>query len=328
MEAKILMTIKDVAQKAGVSKSTVSRYLNNGYVSQENRDKIQKAIDETGYRTNVFARGLKTKKSNLIAIIVPRLNSNTAIKSLEGMNEVLVHHGYQMVVVPKNTIEEDEIIYLRKIISQGFDGVIVMAHAITEEHVQLSRISKVPILFTGQDKNEVNAITIDDYQIGKEVAEYVNTLDINNVLFLSVSESDYAVGVNRKKGILENLKHPIRTLITGFSHEDAYEIMKQESSTIDYDLVIGATDNIAMGAMRYIKEIGKVVPDEVKIVGIGNYDIGTYISPTLTTLHIDYHEFGENAANIMLELLKVDTNNADTKSVHFGMIERETTKSK
>lgn len=320
------MTINDVAKAAGVSKSTVSRYLNDGYVSKENREKIKEAIDKTGYRSNLFARGLKTNKSQLIAVVLPRLDSFTAVQTLEGINTVFSKFGYQMVVVPKNTIEEDELTYIKKLSAQGFDGVIVVAHAITDEHIQLVKSSPIPILFTGQTHDEANCYALDDYAIGKSVAEYVNTLKPKNVLYLSVSESDVAVGVNRKQGLIDNVKSPVRTLISGFRHEDAYRIMRDESDTIKFDIVIGATDNIAIGAIRYLKERNVIIPDEVKVIGIGDYDLNSMISPALTTLHIDYFAFGKNAAHTMLNLLNVSEDSiSDLETIDYNMVIRETT---
>lgn len=319
------MTINDVAKVAGVSKSTVSRFLNNGYVSKENRIKIQAAIDQTGYQSNMFARGLKTNKSQLIAIIIPRLDSFTATQALEGMNRILVSHNYQMVVVPKNSIEEDEISYLRKISKQGFDGIIVMAHAITDDHIKLTKSLEVPILFTGQFHKDANSVSVNDYEIGKIVAQYINEKSYTNVLYLSVSESDLSVGVNRKKGLVDNLKIPVRTLITGFRQEDAYTIMKNESDTIKFDLVVGATDNIAIGASRYLKEKGLNIPNDVGVIGIGNYEASSYITPSLTTLNIDYQSFGQNAAIQILKLLK-EKKVEEECIVEYTMIERESTK--
>lgn len=319
------MTINDVAKVAGVSKSTVSRFLNNGYVSKENRIKIQAAIDQTGYQSNMFARGLKTNKSQLIAIIIPRLDSFTATQALEGMNRILVSHNYQMVVVPKNSIEEDEISYLRKISKQGFDGIIVMAHAITDDHIKLTKSLEVPILFTGQFHKDANSVSVNDYEIGKIVAQYINEKSYTNVLYLSVSESDLSVGVNRKKGLVDNLKIPVRTLITGFRQEDAYTIMKNESDTIKFDLVVGATDNIAIGASRYLKEKGLNIPKDVGVIGIGNYEASSYITPSLTTLNIDYQSFGQNAAIQILKLLK-EKKVEEECIVEYTMIERESTK--
>lgn len=320
------MTINDVAKAAGVSKSTVSRYLNDGYVSKVNRIKIKEAIDKTGYRSNLFARGLKTNKSHLIAIVLPRLDSFTAVQTLEGINTILSKFGYQMVVVPKNTIEEDELTYIKKLSAQGFDGVIVVAHAITDEHIKLVKSSTIPILFTGQNHSDANCYALDDYAIGKSVADFVNTLNPQNILYLSVSESDVAVGVNRKQGLIENVNSPVRTLITGFRHEDAYRIMKEESDTIKFDIVIGATDNIAIGAIRYLKERNILIPEDVKVIGIGDYDLNSMITPALTTLHIDYFAFGKNAAHTMLSLLGVtDESNQELKAIEYNMVVRETT---
>ena len=319
------MTINDVARVAGVSKSTVSRYLNDGYVSDENRIKISRAIEETGYQTNIFARGLKTNRSKLIAIIVPRLDSFTSIQSLNGMNTVLHHNGYQMVVVPKNTIEEDEISYLRQITTRGFDGIIVVAHAITDDHVAIANASNTPILFTGQHHPQARTIVLEDFEIGKRVAEYVNTLDVNNVLYISVSESDHAVGVSRKQGFLQTINKPVRTLIAGFQQVDSFEVMKKESPTLKYDIVVGATDNIAIGALRYLQEQGIKTPDDVKVIGIGNYDLGQYMNPTLTTLHIDYQTLGRNAASQMLSLLEKDYEYTD-EAVRLELIERDSSK--
>lgn len=319
------MTINDVARVAGVSKSTVSRYLNDGYVSDENRKKIRRAIEETGYQTNVFARGLKTNRSKLIAIILPRLDSFTSIQSLNGMNTVLSHYGYQMVVVPKNTIEEDEITYLRRITTQGFDGIIVMAHAITDDHVAIAKASQTPIIFTGQHHPQTRSITLEDFEIGKKVAEYVNTLDVQNVLYLSVSESDHAVGVSRKQGFLQHLNKPVRTLVTGFQQTDAFEVMQRESATVKFDIIVGATDNIAIGALRYLHDQQIHVPQTVKVVGIGNYDLSHFMHPTLTTLHIDYQTLGRNAANAMLALLEKDFTYT-IEQVHLELIERNSSK--
>ena len=88
------LTIQDIANLAGVAKSTVSRYLNNGYVSKEKAMLIDKVIRETGYKSNFFAKRLKTKQSKLIGIVMPRLDSFSAGKLLTGFNIILQQMGY------------------------------------------------------------------------------------------------------------------------------------------------------------------------------------------------------------------------------------------
>ena len=93
------LTIQDIANLAGVAKSTVSRYLNNGYVSKEKAMLIDKVIRETGYKSNFFAKRLKTKQSKLIGIVMPRLDSFSAGKLLTGFNIILQQMGYQALIL-------------------------------------------------------------------------------------------------------------------------------------------------------------------------------------------------------------------------------------
>lgn len=321
------MTIKDVAKAAGVSKSTVSRYLNNGYVSKENREKIQIAIRDTGFEINVFARGLKTKRSKLIAIIIPRLDSYTTIQTLKGTNQVLSDYGYQMVIVPKTTIEEDEISYLKKVSTQGFDGIIVLAHAITQDHINLAQKAAIPILFTGQKSEDATCIVLNDTLIGSMTADYVNTLPGQRVLYLSVPESDHAVGIERKRGFVDACTKNTQVLTTDFRVEDAYRTMLKDAALVNYDIIVAATDNIALGAMRFLREQGISVPQQVQVIGIGNYEFSSLVTPRLTTLSIDYVSLGINAANTMMTHLK-EVQFASTETIHYTLIERESTQSR
>ena len=92
------MNISKIAKLAGVSNATVSRFLNNGYVSQDNRDKIQKIIDETGYIPSAHAKTLRTKKTNLIGIIVPKISSEAVSRMVEGISTTLSKEGYNILL--------------------------------------------------------------------------------------------------------------------------------------------------------------------------------------------------------------------------------------
>ena len=107
MEQKV--TIKDVAELAGVSKSTVSRYLNNGYISVEKQEKVRKAIEETGFQSNFFAKRLKTRESKLIGIVLPRMDSVTVGKLLAGIARVEEPKGEERSQVVSELSEEKEL---------------------------------------------------------------------------------------------------------------------------------------------------------------------------------------------------------------------------
>ena len=107
MKSKV--TIQDIANMVNVSKSSVSRYLNNGYVSEEKAEKIREAIEKTGFETNFFAKRLKTKQSKLIGIILPRIDSVTVGKLLTGINKKLESEGYQGIILISELSVEKEL---------------------------------------------------------------------------------------------------------------------------------------------------------------------------------------------------------------------------
>ena len=116
------VTIKEVAELAGVSKSTVSRYLNRGYVSEEKRELVRQAIAQTGFKSNFFAKRLKTKESKLIGIVLPRMDSVTVGKLLTGINRVLDPAGYQVLVQVSQLSQRRELDAMRSLQQQGVDG--------------------------------------------------------------------------------------------------------------------------------------------------------------------------------------------------------------
>lgn len=325
MNGGIQMTIHDVAKIAGVSKSTVSRYFNNGYVSATNRQKIAAAIEQTGYKSNLFARSLKNKKSQIIAVLIPRFDSYTVIETLKGINGIFAQYNYQMIIVPKTTIEEDEITYLQQLSKQGFDGIIVMARTITKEHVLLAQTAAMPIVFTGQADQNVFHFTVDDYKVGQFVGTYSNSLAGERLLYIGVSAQDHAVGIERKNGFMSASQKQIAYLETGFRVENTYTTLTQYPNLPAYDIIVGATDNIALGAMQYYSERGVQIPQDVQIVGIGNYNIGSLVTPKLTTISIDYEVLGQNAALKLMELLS-DLEEPIIHDITMSLVVRESTR--
>ena len=167
------VTIQDIANMVGVSKSTVSRYLNGGYVSNENTVKIKEAIEKTGFETNFFAKRLKSKQSKLIGIIVPRIDSFTAGKTLNGINKKLEEQGYQGIILTSEFNIEKELEQINKLYNQGVDGIIIMSFEISKEHVKLANKLPIPILFSGQKNDYINYLVLDDEKIGNILGTYI-----------------------------------------------------------------------------------------------------------------------------------------------------------
>lgn len=318
------VTIQDIANMAGVSKSTVSRYLNNGYVSKENKEKIKRAIEKTGYQTNFFAKRLKSKKSYLIGVIIPRMDSYTATKTLKGIGERLQTLDYEMFISITNLDLKKELKYIRKFYLQGVDGIIVLASEIIDEHYKLVEELPIPILFVGQEDEKLKHISIDDIKVGQLMGEFIKEKGHKNIVYMGVSERDNAVGVNRKRGFMkafEGDNYRINFVKTDFSFENSYKKAK-EAILYDPSAIVCATDNIAIGVLRYLQENNIQVPEFISIAGFGGYNVGAAVYPPLTTVYIDYYKLGKKAAESIMDL--IDGKDIENKpDIELKLIERQ-----
>ena len=268
MEEKV--TITDVAKLAGVSKSTVSRYLNNGYISLEKQERVRAAIAETGFKSNFFAKRLKTKESKLIGIVLPRMDSVSVGKLLSGFARIFEPLVYQGLLLVSNLEVEKELQNIESLQQQGVDGIIVDSVGITERHRELAKTSGVPLVITGQSAEGLACIKIDDYGAGHMMGAYL-----------------------RGQG---------HTVQTGFDFLSAYN-KAADILACKPTVIVGATDNISLGILRYLHERGIKVPQEVSVTGFGGYDVGAVVYPALTTIFFDYELVGMKAARFLLDKL-------------------------
>jgi len=301
------VTIKDVAELAGVSKSTVSRYLNQGYISVEKQERVKKAIEQTGFKSNFFAKRLKTKQSKLIGIVLPRMDSVTVGKLLAGISRILEPAGYQGLLLVSKLSGHKEIENIRSLQQQGVDGILVDSVGISEEHVKLTQSGSVPVLYTGQKRQGVPCVKIDDKAAGRMMGAYLRQMGHKHAVFAGVTETDIAVGIDRKQGFIDAFTEGrsdacVDFVETGFDFLSAYncgEDVRRCGATV----VVGATDNISLGILRYLHERGLRVPEDISVVGFGGYEVGAVVYPALTTISFDYELVGMKAAQYLLDLL-------------------------
>lgn len=320
------VTIQDIANMVNVSKSSVSRYLNNGYVSEEKAEKIREAIEKTGFETNFFAKRLKTKQSKLIGIILPRIDSVTVGKLLTGINKKLESEGYQGIILISELSVEKELSHINSLYQQGVDGIIVNSIAITKEHIKLVNRLNIPVIFTGQKNNLVDCIKINDYEAGKIMGNFFKEKNHKRVVFIGVSEEDEAVGIDRKNGFISAFKDGnensrVDFIEADFSFMKGYEKSK-EALDFKPTAIICATDNICLGVLRYLHENKIGVPEEVSVAGFGGYDVGSVSYPTLTTIAFNYEAIGNQAAQGILDLIN-DKELTNEEEASLDLIERE-----
>ncbi len=299
------MNINEIAKLAGVSRAAVSRYLNNGYVSDEKKERIKEVIEKTGYKPSIQAQRLRTKKTGMIGVVLPKINSESISRMVAGISQVLSEKGYQLLLANTNNNTDEELNYLNLFQENYVDGILFFATIVTQKHRQLLDNLKVPVVVLGQYIKGFSCVYHDDYNAAKEISERV--LAHSKIpCYIGVTKNDEAVGAQRLSAFehtLEELKISDRSLIeeASFSMQSGYDTMKKIcEKNNNVDSVICATDSIAIGAMSYLKEIGKSIPKDIQIAGMGDSSVGNVINPRLTTVHFHYKTCGQEAAQILL----------------------------
>lgn len=306
----ISMNIVEIAKLAGVSKSTVSRYLNDGYVSEDASAKIKEVIDQTGFVPKRQAQTLRTQKTKLIGVIVPKIRTETASRVIEGITNELAKSGYEVLIGNTNSSIEKEIDYLKVFRSHQVDGIIFMATEVTDKHYEFMDQLNVPIIVIGQKVENYPYIIHDDYHASRDAVKYLIEKGHQSIGFIGVGEWDVAVGVERKRGYMDELQaqgicvNDQWIKIGDFSHKSGYQLAKDLMSLEQKPTAIFAvTDHLAIGCMEYLKQAGYQIPQDVAVMGIGDMAISDLITPKLTTIHYYFQTLGVKSAALLLEFL-------------------------
>lgn len=321
----MIKTISDIASIAGVAKSTVSRYLNGGSVSQATRQRIEKVIKEHHYVPNTFAQSLKARKTNFIGTVVPRLDSFASSQTLMGIDEQLRDANFQMLISNTSQDMNREIEAIYDFARQKVSGIILLAAQVHDDHLKAAEEINIPILLLGQENPHLHSLIHDDYHAGYEMGKHILEMGHRNIAYLGVTEKDIAVGIRRKEGFKKSLEGTVCTTSyyeTGFKMTDAMETASRLLEEISPSIIVCATDNIALGVMKaaYLKQIA--IPEELSVTGFGGYDITEIIHPTLTTIRFYYREAGKLAAHNIIKLVREEQIDPVT-IMDFELLKRE-----
>lgn len=324
------MTISEIAKMAGVSTTAVSRYLNQGYVSVDKKEKIRKVIAETGYRPSMQARTLRTKKTQMIGVVLPKIDSEAVSRVVAGISQELSRRDYELLMANTENNIEKELNYLKVFSNDRVDGIIFIATLLTARHRKLIQTLNIPIVVVGQACDYASCVYHDDKNAAYAMTELLLERGRTQIACLGVTRQDEAAGEHRFQGFMEAMAQAGRKPTQSdlyeceFTMESGYEqcraaFLKNPS----IDGVFCATDTIALGAMRYLREQGKRLPEEVSLTGIGHTRISGIITPTLTTVHYFYEESGTQAVSLLFEQLENESGPKKRVMMGFEVMEQE-----
>ena len=321
-------TVRPDCFEVKVEPGDVLLLCSDGLTNMVEDSQIEKIVKEYDYEPNVLAANLKANKTHTVGIVCPTLTSYASSRMMMNIDQFLKKHHYTTIIINTNHDELDEIKSITKLIQLRVDGIILLATSITMAHRDIASKSSVPIVFMAQAYDDGVSVINNDYEAGYKIGEYIYSNGHKNVVYAGVNRKDVAVGVIRRQGVYDGLQdvHP-HFLETDFSAEKTMDKLNDylKNHTCP-TAIICATDTIAMGCMKVLKDHGLRIPEDVSVTGFGGYWTSTVMSPALTTIKFHYAHAGQMAGQIILDMIEEKEVERATL-IDFTFIEGESVRS-
>ncbi len=320
--AKQTVTIYDVAREAGVSMATVSRVVNgNPNVKPSTRKKVSDVIDRLNYRPNAVARGLASKKTTTVGVIIPDVTNLYFSSLARGIDDIASMYNYNIILANSDGEARKEIKVLNTILAQQVDGIIFMGHQLSADVRREIDLTDTPVVLAGtvDENNELPNIIIDYKEATKEATELLIKNGHKKIALLGL-DMDSAKQRNSAEGYkeaLEDAKLPVEDALSIRLSTDMTNLDSEELVSNLKDLgVTSATvedDRIAIYLLNELIKQGINVPEDFEIVTSNNSPIIEMARPKLTTIDQPLYDLGAVAMRLLTKLM----NKEETDELHI-----------
>ena len=326
--------IKFIAKKAGVSPSTVSRVMNNTkHVSSELREKVTAVIKQYNYLPNSMARGLILKKSCLIGVMTPNVSNSFHSKMISAIEAEANKAGYNVIIANvHNDFEQQKNSYL-SLCERQVDGIIMLHENTGEELQQLQQCYTIPTVLAGIHVTDCKlpCVAIDDQKAAQCAVEHL--LKLGHKKIGGIFSDCHSLGTLRKQGYEAALKSydiSLSTELTVFTEctiDGGVEAAKKLFSVSNPPTAIFCvSDEIAIGAIDWLREIGYKIPEDISVIGFDDIVLAKVFRPRLTTVHQPIEEIGKNATQLLLKLMEHTELQNEQILLPYKIIKRESCK--
>ena len=301
--------MRDIANRLGVSTSTVSRVLNDhSAISVETREKIWKAVGEARYIRNAVARGLALKSSHLVGLIVSSISNPFFSEIARGAHDVAQQKSYVIALCNTERKVEKEELFSQTLLEAQVAGMIFAGGSMGEEHLKRLRELHVPFVMAGRRSTglKVAGVGVDNVAVGYQATQHLIGLGHKKIMFVS-GPSDSATSRDRERGYLDAMR------ANGFSPLVAEGDFKMESgfslasrlmeSKNRPTAIFAANDMMAIGIILGLTNFGLKIPGDLAVVGCDDIPMASLIKPALTTIRVPMYEIGARAMELLLALL-------------------------
>lgn len=338
-----IVTMRDVAERAGVSVTTVSHVINNTRnVSPATRQKVEQAMHSLGYQPNVLARSLRKGETHTIGIILPDSTNPYFAEVARGIEDASFSQGYSVILCNSDNDLEKERHYTNVLLEKQVDGIIMVAAGSSGENIHYLLERDIPLVLVDRHVPDIRVdyVLADNQKGGYLAANHLIELGHRAIGCIAGPEgvqlsSERVAGYRRA---LEQAGISVRKewIVEGdFQFLSGYDAARQLLNREPVPTAIFAcNDLMAIGAYRYTHEIDHKIPEQLSIVGFDDVSLSAYTNPPLTTVKQFKYEMGSKAAKLLLERMtqhdfeyRLETLNTKLiirkSTTNFPMLEKE-----
>ena len=337
------VTIYDVAKKAGVGIGTVSRVINKSpQISPATREKVLKVIKQLKYRPYSMAQGLARKRTNTIACIVPFFTGHFYFELLNGVQQAISKHGYDLILYSIDHLDKKEDIFKKTLRERRVDGVLLISMTISDKYAEKFIKAKVPIALVDSYHERLDSLTIENREGALLATKHLINLGHKKIGMINGNLNSVPAKIRLqgfKQALKENKIHPENRYIInvnssnnsevnhndGFNKLAGYKAMKKLLELNDErpTAIFISSDIQATGAIRAIKEQGLKIPQEIAVVSFDGIELSEYLG--LTTMKQPMFKMGIIAVEQLINKINNGmTNGTFKKLFHPELIIRDT----
>jgi DNA-binding LacI/PurR family transcriptional regulator len=312
-----------IAEKAGVSLSTVSRCIHSPQLVKEStRNKIQSIMQEYNYVYNAHAAEFSKKKTSMVGLIIPTVKSSIFAEFIDGIQNRLKTSSFSLTMGYSNYNKEEELKLINVFLQRRFTGMIVVGVKDNTRNTILSSLKNksISVVSTWEDFNDpiISSVGFDNRKASFNMTNYLLSLGHKKIAIILGPYSQEQrvkrrlvgyIEALRERGIEPNPAYIIETVPTLFEGKAAMEQLLDLQTPPT--AVFAASDVLAMGAIKAVQNRNLKVPDDVSIAGFDNIDHSSYCSPTLTTVKVPAYEMGDMATQLLIN--NIENENRDHK---------------
>ena len=331
------VTIKDIANKLGVSTSTVSRALkDHPDISVKTREAVQELAKILGYKPNLIALNLKHSRTNTIGVLIPEIEHYFFSTVLNGVEEVAYKRNFSVMVFQSNESYMREVLNTQTLLANRVDGVLASFSKNTHDfsHFQQLVDNEIPLVFFDRERDDLHAdsVIVDDYTGAYNAVSHLISKGCTKIAFYSAPQH-LVLGKNRLEGYRAALEDNGIAFTPDLVYScDTFNESEKISRSIlkkhdRPDAIFAVNDLTAIGAMKVAKNLGLRIPEDIRFVGFENSRSSWICEPELTTVDQFGFELGKKATELLLARIKLETFEYETekKIVKTHLVIRGTT---